>query len=112
MKVIVAILWFCLHHAASSSLLFPPPGEALLPLMKRQGGLPECRMNYTTDIWTTCYDVIVQFGLTFDDFIWSNPSLSEGCAGFEPGETYCVVRRKKLPVPFDPTAALRLLTFG
>jgi hypothetical protein len=65
-------------------------------LVTRQNELGECRLNYTTDIWTWCEDVLAQFDITLDDFIDDNPSLSDGCAGFQPGETYCVGRCKSL----------------
>jgi hypothetical protein len=51
-----------------------------------------CRLNYTTDVWTSCADVIAQFEITLAQFLYANPQLGEGCDGFKPGEKYCVFR--------------------
>lgn len=54
--------------------------------------LPPCRLNYTTDVWTGCDDVLAQFHISLDDFIYANPEIGEACSGFVPGNTYCVYR--------------------
>jgi hypothetical protein len=69
-----------------------------LPLLSlvaaQQTVLPPCRQNFTTNIWTSCADVISQFQLSVADFLYANPQLGAGCSGFKPGDTYCVSRRK------------------
>lgn len=68
------------------------------PLHHRQAPtLPPCRLNYTTDVWTGCEDVLYQFHITLDDFIANNPGLKEECDGFVPGNTYCIVRQDNTP---------------
>lgn len=54
------------------------------------GGAQLCRMNFTTNVWMGCDDLLAQFHLTLEDFMLANPSIGEACDGFEPGETYCV----------------------
>lgn len=56
--------------------------------------LPACRLNYTTTVWTNCTDVLAQFELSLDQFLYANPQLGDACDGFAPGKTYCVSRRK------------------
>lgn len=59
--------------------------------VKRQsGGGADCRLNYTTDIWTSCASLIEQFNLTLDYFEYVNPSIGINCTNFVPGSTYCV----------------------
>lgn len=53
-----------------------------------------CRLNYTTDVWTGCDDVLAQFHIPLDEFIAANPGLGPACTGFVPGKTYCVSWRE------------------
>ena len=53
-----------------------------------------CRLNYTTDVWTGCEDVLAQFKIPLDEFITANPGLGPACTNFVPGKTYCVSWRK------------------
>ncbi|RLL93060.1 hypothetical protein CFD26_101227 [Aspergillus turcosus] len=49
-----------------------------------------CHMNYTTDVWTGCADVLAQFNITMDYFNTANPNIGSNCENFVPGNTYCV----------------------
>jgi hypothetical protein len=49
-----------------------------------------CHMNYTTDVWTGCADVLAQFNITMDYFNTANPNIGSNCQNFVPGNTYCV----------------------
>ncbi|CAI6331050.1 unnamed protein product [Periconia digitata] len=66
--------------------------DSILVFARQATSLPPCRLNYTTDVWTGCADVIAQFEITLEEFLYANPQLGEGCDGFKPGETYCVFR--------------------
>jgi hypothetical protein len=72
-----------------SSRIMRSVGSALI---ERQNELPECRLEYQTDVWTGCYDVVAQFSLSLERFLEANPQLTEECGGFVPGETYCIHR--------------------
>jgi hypothetical protein len=66
-----------------------------LPVMARQQtSAPPCRLNYTTDVWTGCDDVLAQFGISLDQFRLANPGIGAACDGFVPGNTYCVAACK------------------
>lgn len=47
-------------------------------------------MNYTTDVWTGCADVLTQFNITLDYFQLANPDIGSNCQNFVPGSVYCV----------------------
>ncbi len=59
-------------------------------LLARQQAAAPCRLNYTTDVWTGCDDVLAQFGISLDQFRLANPGIGDACDGFVPGKTYCV----------------------
>lgn len=59
-------------------------------MARQQTSPPPCRLNYTTDVWTGCDDVLAQFGISLDQFRLANPSIGAACDGFVPGKTYCV----------------------
>lgn len=61
---------------------------------RQASAAPLCRLNYTTDVWTGCDDVLAQFQIPLDGFITANPGLGPACTGFVPGKTYCVSWRK------------------
>lgn len=52
-------------------------------------------MNYTTDVWTGCADVLAQFKITLDYFQLANPDVGSSCQDFVPGNVYCVSIGKK-----------------
>ncbi|KAI0435824.1 hypothetical protein F4803DRAFT_277012 [Xylaria telfairii] len=57
---------------------------------RQQGEIPICRLNFTTDVWTGCEDVLAQFDLTLEQFMYANPGITKNCGNFIPGNTYCV----------------------
>ena len=63
-------------------------------LMPRQQAAAPCRLNYTTDVWTGCDDVLAQFGISLDQFRLANPGIGDACDGYVPGKTYCVAACK------------------
>lgn len=63
-------------------------------LMPRQQAAAPCRLNYTTDVWTGCDDVLAQFGISLDQFRLANPGIGDACDGYIPGKTYCVAACK------------------
>lgn len=65
------------------------------------GTLPECHLNYTTDVWTGCTDVLSQFNITFEYFQYSNPGITDHCANFAPGTQYCIFRGKLTAEAFE-----------
>ena len=69
-----------------------------LPLISlvaaQQTVLPPCRQNFTTNVWTSCANVVSQFQLSLAEFLYANPQLGAGCDGFKPGETYCISHRE------------------
>ncbi|MCJ1283615.1 hypothetical protein MMC26_002946 [Xylographa opegraphella] len=70
-------------------------------LVQRQSAgepLPECHLQYTTDVWTGCADVLVQFNITLEYFQYANPNITANCADFVPGQTYCIHRASGSPV--------------
>ncbi|KAJ4169800.1 hypothetical protein NW754_005948 [Fusarium falciforme] len=79
---------------AINNAVCSPLTDGLSFLYSRQapsgGGAQPCRMNFTTDVWTRCDDLLAQFDLTLEEFMLANPSIGEACDGFKPGETYCV----------------------
>jgi hypothetical protein len=80
-----------------SSLAFASAGHKLShpTIHARQAFVASmCRLNYTTDVWTGCDDVLAQFGIPLDGFIEANPGLGPACTNFVPGNTYCVSWRK------------------
>lgn len=68
------------HYHDVDGLLMPRQETTALP----------CRLNYTTDVWTGCDDVLAQFGISLDQFRLANPSIGPACDQFVPGKTYCV----------------------
>lgn len=94
---VFVILVSCFSRAAnaSSSWKFHPNELTFETRQDTNGTLPPCALNFTTDVWTGCRDVLRQFYITLEYFRWANPGqFGEDCSGFVPGETYCVKRRK------------------
>ncbi|CAD6447522.1 deedc29b-f137-4857-90c2-01960bb5913f [Sclerotinia trifoliorum] len=99
LSTIYFLVFLCFKFASStyfkdySELLYRPAGGwQRSQYHKRQTNLPECHLNYTTDIWTGCADVLSQFNITLVYFESSNPEVSPNCDGFIPGNTYCIFR--------------------
>jgi hypothetical protein len=59
-------------------------------MARQQASAAPCRLNYTTDVWTGCDDVLAQFGISLDQFRLANPGIGAACDGYVPGKTYCV----------------------
>ncbi|KAH6638817.1 hypothetical protein C7974DRAFT_448560 [Boeremia exigua] len=83
-----------------------------LPLLSlvaaQQPILPPCRQKFTTNIWTSCADVVSQFQLSVANFLYANPQLGAGCSGFKPGETYCVSRpSNQRPISMDGNCGIQ-----
>ncbi|KAI1738204.1 hypothetical protein F4680DRAFT_426430 [Xylaria scruposa] len=49
-----------------------------------------CRRNYSTNIWSSCAQVLQEFNLTLDFFEAVNPSIGVNCTNFVAGSSYCV----------------------
>lgn len=49
-----------------------------------------CRLNYTTNLWSSCAQVLQEFNLTLDAFEDVNPTIGINCTNFVPGSTYCI----------------------
>ena len=89
----------CLFVEATNSDAAPGFGFAPAGGWKRRdttGSLPECHLNYTTDVWTGCADVLAQFNITLAYFRYANPEITSNCASFVPGNTYCIFRGQLL----------------
>lgn len=88
----VSLRLLCALSSHSIALASSLPDLTGLEARQEQPLLPPCRLNYTTDVWTGCDDVLAQFHISLDDFLYANPELGEACSGFVPGNTYCVYR--------------------
>ncbi|KAI8625118.1 hypothetical protein F5Y19DRAFT_277836 [Xylariaceae sp. FL1651] len=49
-----------------------------------------CRTNYTTNLWSSCAQVLEEFNLTLTLFQEINPSIGQSCSNFIPGTVYCI----------------------
>ncbi|KAH7356065.1 hypothetical protein BKA66DRAFT_446026 [Pyrenochaeta sp. MPI-SDFR-AT-0127] len=91
--------------SASASNFF---GTDSILVARQQTALPPCRLNYTTDVWTGCADVLAQFELKLEEFLYANPQLGPACDGFKPGETYCISRpRNSRPISKDGNCGIQ-----
>ena len=53
---------------------------------------PDCHLEYTTDVWTGCAQILEQFNISLAYFQYANPSITANCASFVPGQNYCIHR--------------------
>ncbi|KAJ8070645.1 hypothetical protein OCU04_001016 [Sclerotinia nivalis] len=99
LSTIYFLALLCFEFASStyfedySGLLYGPAGGwQRSQYHKRQINLLECHLNYTTDVWTGCANVLSQFNITLAYFESSNPEVGPNCGSFVPGNTYCIFR--------------------
>lgn len=89
-------LFYIVLLASASATLLEDLGLGLLErhnqLYRRQTVASNftCRLNYTTNLWSSCAQVLQEFNLTLDAFESVNPTIGENCTNFNPGSTYCI----------------------
>ncbi|KAI0118067.1 carbohydrate-binding module family 18 protein [Hypoxylon sp. NC0597] len=93
------LLQICFYIAIASTTLATLLEDLGLGLLERHNHLSRrqtvgsnytCRLNYTTNLWSSCAQVLQEFNLTLDAFQDINPSISDNCENFNPGSMYCV----------------------
>ncbi|KAI0901421.1 hypothetical protein F4806DRAFT_489897 [Annulohypoxylon nitens] len=100
-------LFYTVLLASASATLLEDLGLGLLErhnqLYRRQTVASNftCRLNYTTNLWSSCAQVLQEFNLTLDAFESVNPTIGENCTNFNPGSTYCIATAVGSPVPIS-----------
>lgn len=73
-----------------------PSGHDLNLIRGRQNAADKkssnCHLEYTTDVWTGCAQLLEQFNVSLAYFRYANPEITANCASFVPGQTYCIHR--------------------
>ncbi|OTA65821.1 carbohydrate-binding module family 18 protein [Hypoxylon sp. EC38] len=94
--MLLKICFYTIIASTTSATLLEDLGLGLLErhnLLSRRQTVSSnftCRLNYTTNLWSSCAQVLQEFNLTLDAFEDINPSIGENCTNFNPGSTYCV----------------------
>lgn len=73
--------------------------EARRPISPRQKTLANatCRANYSTNLWSSCAQVLSEFNLTLALFQQINPGIGDDCCHFHPGHVYCIAAGDTAP---------------
>lgn len=79
--------------AAMQSTHTVVPSVAVLQGRQTLGDVPsDCHLEYTTDVWTGCAQILEQFNISLAYFQYANPNITANCANFVPGQSYCIHR--------------------
>ena len=79
--------------AAMQSTYTAVPSVAVLQVRQSLDDIPsDCHLEYTTDVWTGCAQILEQFNISLAYFQYANPNITANCANFVPGQSYCIHR--------------------
>ena len=79
--------------AATQSTHTPVPNFAVIQERQSLSNIPsDCHLEYTTDVWTGCAQILEEFNISLAEFQYANPNITANCANFVPGQNYCIHR--------------------